>query len=59
MSYYEYLVNQKIDCETMAKKLKDKSLKQFYKNAAEGFQNKIENISIEDAEGEVHDYLWY
>lgn len=49
MTRFEYLQNQKNYCLSMAEKTNDISLKIFYKNAAEGYRQKIAKLTVCEA----------
>ena len=50
MTNYEYYKMQIEKCEAMAKATSDGNLKTFYTNAAEGYKERLAELSLEKAE---------
>lgn len=50
MTKYEYYKWQVQNLEEQAKKTTDGNLKTFYTNAAEGFREKLEEMTVQQAE---------
>ena len=50
MTNYEYYKMQIEKCEAQAKKTSDGNLKTFYTHAAEGYRERLAELSIEKAE---------
>ena len=50
MTFFEYLENKKNYCREMSEKSAGSLISIFWKNAAIGFQQKIDKLTIEEAE---------
>ena len=53
MSLCEYLQNQRDWCISQAISVKDGNMKTFFTNAAEGFQRRLESMTIGQLEQQI------
>lgn len=58
MTTYEYYKEMVEKYEALAKQTTDGNLKTFYTNAAEGFKEKLEKLSVEKAEKLAEELAW-